>query len=79
MFFVLLSVWFTRREGGSDWASGAAFGAAMCIKMLPLIVLPVLFFCRPGLRRKSDFSGLSRGCHDRLLVAVSFPRSRGAS
>jgi hypothetical protein len=55
MFFVLLSVWFTQRGSGSDWQSGAAFGAAMCIKILPVIVLPVLFFCRPGLRRKAIF------------------------
>ena len=55
MFFVLLAVWFTQREGRSDWQSGAAFGAAICIKILPVIVLPVLFFCRPGLRRKAIF------------------------
>ncbi len=52
MFFVLLSVWSSR-----DWAAGAAFGAAMCVKVLPLIVLPVLFFCRPGLRRRLIFLG----------------------
>lgn len=55
MFFVLLSVLFTQREGDRDWQSGAAFGAAMCIKILPVIVLPVLFFCRPGLRRRAIF------------------------
>jgi Glycosyltransferase family 87/Tetratricopeptide repeat len=55
MFFVLLSVWLTQREGERDWQSGAAFGAAMCIKILPLIVLPALFFCRPELRRKAIF------------------------
>jgi hypothetical protein len=55
MFFVLLSVWLTERGSGHDWQSGAAFGAAMCIKILPVIVLPVLFFCRPGLRRKAGF------------------------
>ena len=53
MFFVLLSVWLT--DDGSDWASGAAFGAAMCVKVLPLIVLPVLFFYRPTLRRRIIF------------------------
>jgi hypothetical protein len=56
MFFVLLSVWFTQPGGERDWQSGAAFGAAMCIKILPVIVLPVLFFCRPGLRRRAVFS-----------------------
>jgi hypothetical protein len=59
MFFLLLSVWLTQDGIGkgdmTDWASGAAFGAAMCIKVLPIIVLPVLFFCRPGLRRRAIF------------------------
>jgi hypothetical protein len=54
MFFVLLSVWLTE-EGFGDWASGAAFGAAMCVKVLPLAVLPVLFFYRRGFRRRSIF------------------------
>jgi hypothetical protein len=58
MFFVLLSVWLTDAGGdGRDWKSGAALGAAMCVKILPLIVLPVLFFCRPGLRRRTVFLG----------------------
>jgi hypothetical protein len=59
MFFVLLSVWITQDDVGggdkTDWLSGAAFGAAMCVKILPLIVLPVLFFYRPGLRRRFIF------------------------
>lgn len=59
MFFVLLSVWITQDGIGAgditDLASGSAFGAAMCIKILPIIVLPVLFFCRPGLRRRAVF------------------------
>jgi hypothetical protein len=58
MFLLLLSVWFTQEGAANrDWASGAAFGAAMCIKILPLAVLPVLFFCRPGLRRRAIFLG----------------------
>ena len=54
MFFLLLSVWVAQR-GENDWQSGAAFGCAMCIKILPLIVLPVLFFFRTGLRRRAIF------------------------
>jgi hypothetical protein len=59
MFFVLLSVWLTQ-EGTdkvevSEWASGAAFGAAMCVKVLPLIILPVMFFYRRNLRRRIAF------------------------
>jgi tetratricopeptide (TPR) repeat protein len=58
MFFLLVSVWLTE-DGGSDrdWAAGAAFGAAMCVKILPLVVLPVLFFCRRGVRRRAIFVG----------------------
>ena len=59
MLFVLLSVWLTQKSAGggdtADWTSGAAFGAAMCVKVLPVIVLPVLFFCRPGVRRRTVF------------------------
>jgi hypothetical protein len=69
MFFVLLSVWVTQdgigRGDAVDWASGAAFGAAMCIKVLPVIVLPVLLFWRPGLRRRAIFL-----CSAALVVAV---------
>ena len=70
MFFVLLSVLQSRdREGAGaqsqtnlrDWSAGAAFGAAMCVKILPLVVLPVLFFCRPGLRRRAIFLAAAAG------------------
>ena len=61
MFFVLLAVWFSQDGTNRDWQSGAAFGAAMCIKILPVIVLPVLFFCRPALRRKAIFLGAAAG------------------
>lgn len=61
MFFVLVSVWLTQDGLGdddtTDWASGAALGAAMCVKVLPLIVLPVLFFGRAGVRRRVIFFG----------------------
>ncbi len=56
IFFLLLAVWFTNQHD-RDWAAGAAFGAAMCIKVLPLAVLPILFFYRPGLRRRAIFLG----------------------
>lgn len=59
MLFVLLSVWVAQDGIGgtdkTDWLSGAALGAAMCVKVLPLIVLPVLFFYRPGWRRRAAF------------------------
>lgn len=54
MFFLLLSVWFGE-YAEKNWQSGAAFGAALCIKILPLIVLPVLFFARRDWRRRTIF------------------------
>lgn len=54
IFFLLLSVWLTDRS--SDLAAGAAFGLAMCVKVVPLIALPVLFFYRSGQRRRVLFS-----------------------
>lgn len=53
IFFLLLSVWLTDKS--SDLAAGAALGAALCVKVVPLIVLPVLFFYRSGLRRRVLF------------------------
>jgi len=54
IFFVLLSVWLTE-TGAGGWAAGAALGAAMCIKVLPLIVIPVMFFHRSGYRCRVIF------------------------
>src|SRR6185437_5554585 len=51
MFFLLLCVW----RGEPDLQSGAAFGAAMCVKILPIVVLPVLFFARRDWRRRRAF------------------------
>jgi hypothetical protein len=53
MFFLLLSVWAAGED--TELRSGAAFGAAMCVKVLPLIVLPVLFFYRREWRRRIVF------------------------
>jgi hypothetical protein len=54
IFFVLLSVWLTD-TGAGDWAAGAALGAAMSVKILPLILIPVMFFHRNGYRRRIVF------------------------
>ena len=51
ILFLLMAVW----KADSSAASGAAFGAAMCIKIFPLIVLPVFFFNQPNLRRRAVF------------------------
>ena len=42
MFFLMLSVYCMERER-STWAAGAAYGAALCFKVVPAIVFPVLF------------------------------------
>ncbi len=54
IFFLLLAVYCIQQRS-PDWAPGAAVGAAMCIKILPLIVLPVFFFYLSGLRRRVVF------------------------
>jgi len=51
MFFLLLAVW----RGERDAQSGALFGAAMCVKILPIVVLPVFFFARRDWRRRIVF------------------------
>jgi tetratricopeptide (TPR) repeat protein len=41
IFFVLLSIYLVE-TGASDWAAGAAFGLAHCVKVFPVIVAPVI-------------------------------------
>ncbi len=53
MFFLLLSVWLTEEK--RDVSAGMAFGAAMCIKILPVILLPIMFFARRGFRKRMVF------------------------
>ena len=54
IFFLLLSVWLATTDT-PGWAAGAAFGAALCIKVVPLAVLPVMFFYLHGFRRRAVF------------------------
>ncbi|HVW10286.1 MAG TPA: glycosyltransferase 87 family protein [Bryobacteraceae bacterium] len=51
MFFLLAAVW----RGERDVESGAVLGAAMCVKILPIVVLPVLFFSRRDWQRRMIF------------------------
>lgn len=55
VFLVLLSIWLAETGGAGEWAAGAALGAAMCIKVLPLIVIPVMFLYLSGYRRRLIF------------------------
>lgn len=54
IFFVVLAVWLA---GYRDRvvAGGAAFGLAFCIKIAPVIAVPVLFFALPDLRKRIAF------------------------
>lgn len=53
MFFLLLSVWLTQEN--RDIPAGIAFGAAMCVKILPVIALPILFFARRDFQKRIVF------------------------
>jgi len=54
IFFVLLSILLTQK-GASDWAAGAAFGLGLCIKIFPVIVIPVMLFYRRDYRQRLAF------------------------
>ena len=56
IFFVLLAVWLAGYRDRSALA-GAAFGVAFCIKITPVIALPVLLFWLPGWRRRAKVLG----------------------
>lgn len=53
MGFLLLSVWLTMKD--LDWAAGAAFGLAMSIKIVPVILIPVMFFYWRTYRQRIRF------------------------
>ena len=57
IFFLVLSIYLTGR--GSQWAGGAAFGMAMCIKVVPLIAIPVVFLYLRGIRRRVVFFSIA--------------------
>lgn len=54
IFFVLLSISLTQK-GTNDWAAGAAFGLGLCIKIFPVIVIPVMLFYRRDYRQRLAF------------------------
>ena len=47
IFFLLATAWSAER-GHPPWLMGLFFGAALNIKLLPLFLLPALFFCLVG-------------------------------
>lgn len=54
IFFVLLAACLCERDGNA-WAAGLAFGAAMSIKVAPLIFAPALVLYLPHARRRLQF------------------------
>jgi hypothetical protein len=59
IFFVLLSIYFIERVG-SVWLAGLAFGMALNIKIVPIILIPAIFFYL-GRKRAIGFFGFAFG------------------
>lgn len=54
IFFVMLAVWLAG-DCENAAAGGAAYGMALCIKIAPVILIPVLFLSLPGMRKRIAF------------------------
>jgi hypothetical protein len=54
IFFVLLAAYLCER-GGRAWGAGLAFGAALNVKVVPLMFAPALLFYLPSARRRAEF------------------------
>ena len=54
IFFVLLAVWLAEQEQPA-WLVGAAFGAALCFKVSPIVAAPAMLLYQNGLRRRLQF------------------------
>lgn len=67
IFFLLLAVYFTE-EVDKDLLAGAAFGLALCVKIVPVIAAPIMFFYRSDFRRRLRFFIAAGGV---MLVAWS--------
>ncbi len=67
MFFLVAAVYFAER--GNIARSGAAFGLACSVKLIPLIFAPAILLCLPGLRPRSRWLASSAA----VWVALSLP------
>ena len=54
IFFLLLSIHLEER-GANIALAGAAFGLSMCIKLVPIVAAPAIFFYLPSMRRRIAF------------------------
>lgn len=68
VFFLLLSVYLLKRFN-SDWLAGLAFGMALNIKIVPLVLIPPVFFYLSKMRRRAVFLGVAMA----VLFLASLP------
>jgi hypothetical protein len=54
IFFVMAAVWLAGYRD-KPAAGGAAYGIALCIKVAPVILVPVLFLSLEGIRKRTAF------------------------
>jgi hypothetical protein len=54
IFFVMAAVWLAGYRD-KPAAGGVAYGAALCIKVAPIILVPVLFLSLEGMRKRAAF------------------------
>jgi hypothetical protein len=54
VFFLTLSIFLIDADR-PHWIAGIAFGLAMCVKVVPIVFVPVFFLFLPDMRRRSEF------------------------
>ena len=57
MICLLLVSLYLAENGSQTWAAGAVFGAAMSVKIVPLIIIPVVLFHYTSTRKRIEFLG----------------------
>ncbi len=60
IFFVMAAVWLAGYRDNPA-AGGAAYGMAFCIKIAPVILVPVLFLSLAGMRKRVEFFAAAAG------------------
>ncbi len=68
LFLLLVVYWLMKSK---IWQAGVSMGFAICIKLLPLILLP-LFFLRLGLRRSFQFYFIALGIVLLLFIPLFY-------
>jgi uncharacterized membrane protein len=70
IFFVLLSIYFIERLSAA-WLAGLAFGMALNIKIVPIILIPAIFFYL-GRKRVMRFFGFAFGIGFLVRFRISY-------